>query len=506
LDKTINERNEYAQKKKTEINGLEKEKESLISLDDLYTLNKELIYHYEGFINDSLKKYILENIRISEELGRDDYFYESSILLANACSSSGSLQLADSILNSLNNDSIPDSLKIPFNDSCIKYYDNFLRYADGYELSQEYTLKKRRCVDELMKLIDRSSNDFLIISAFQLIIHGNYNDGIDQLKDLLTKQTAGTKLHREVAINLARACELNDNNDIAKKYYIIASIDDIRLVNNEKDALLLLTKILYNEGDFHRANTYLQIFLENNFSASTNLNMKNISNLIMEDNANLYGYKEKNKSLTCFLILSIVVFFFLLLGIWGVGNRWISRKMKTLYQENEKLQNETVDLTDRNDQLYFSNLMREKYIGIFVQQSALFMNKFDEYRKNINRKVKAGQIDDLLRFSSRSFDKESDEFYANFDKAFLKLFPTFIEEFNSLLKPEERFEPENNQLNTELRIYALIRLGITETDQIALFLGYSVQTIYNYKHKIRAKALIDPNNLEEEVRKIAISY
>ena len=101
-----------------------------------------------------------------------------------------------------------------------------------------------------------------------------------------------------------------------------------------------------------------------------------------------------------------------------------------------------------------------------------------------------------------TFEKELEGLYANFDKAFLKLYPSFVDEFNSLLKPEDSYKLEKDQLNTELRIFALMRMGITDVGQIAVFLHYSVQTIYNYKSKVKKISILDGNLFEEEVKKL----
>ena len=119
----------------------------------------------------------------------------------------------------------------------------------------------------------------------------------------------------------------------------------------------------------------------------------------------------------------------------------------------------------------------------------------------MNRKIKTGQVDELYKSSSRPFEKELEGLYANFDKAFLKLYPSFVDEFNSLLKPEDSYKLEKDQLNTELRIFALMRMGITDVGQIAVFLHYSVQTIYNYKSKVKKISILDGNLFEEEVKK-----
>jgi hypothetical protein len=137
-----------------------------------------------------------------------------------------------------------------------------------------------------------------------------------------------------------------------------------------------------------------------------------------------------------------------------------------------------------------------------MNQCAIYINKLYEYRKNVNRKIKTGQISSLYKSSSVVLEQEAEELRTNFDKVFLTLYPNFVEEFNLLLKPQERYVLEDKgQLNTELRIFALIKLGITDVSQIAIFLRYSLQTVYNYKSKVKSKSIINADQFEEEVKK-----
>ena len=137
-----------------------------------------------------------------------------------------------------------------------------------------------------------------------------------------------------------------------------------------------------------------------------------------------------------------------------------------------------------------------------MNQCALYINKLSAYRKDVSLKLRSGQIDRLYKISSKEQEREFDELYAEFDEAFLKLYPSFVREFNDLLKPEERYETAEGRLNTELRIFALMRLGITNVNQVAEFLRCSLQTVYNYKSKIKSKALPGIAHFEEEVRKL----
>lgn len=161
-------------------------------------------------------------------------------------------------------------------------------------------------------------------------------------------------------------------------------------------------------------------------------------------------------------------------------------------KNREEIAVQNKQLAELNLRLMDTNKRRETYMSLFMDISALYIRKLDDYRKLVSRKVKAKQTDDLLK-SINSFklaEEESAMFYIRFDKAFMELYPNFVQELNTLLKPEHHIVlPSPNELTTEVRIYALMRLGVTDSQEIATLLYYSTQTIYNYKSGMRAKAL-----------------
>ena len=156
-------------------------------------------------------------------------------------------------------------------------------------------------------------------------------------------------------------------------------------------------------------------------------------------------------------------------------------------------------------QLNETNKIKEEYIGRFIKLCSAYINKLDSFRKKVNKKAMNNQVKELYDMTRDQdiVNLEVEELYSNFDKAFLSLFPDFISEFNRLLKPECQILPKKGEiLNTELRIYALIRLGINDSNQIAEFLRYSVNTVYNYKAKIRNKSVCSREDLDLLVLKI----
>src|SRR5690606_35667407 len=143
-------------------------------------------------------------------------------------------------------------------------------------------------------------------------------------------------------------------------------------------------------------------------------------------------------------------------------------------------------------------------IGYYINQCAVYLDKLDEFRKTVSRKIKAGQLDELQKLSAATatLEKDAQELYTDFDSTFLEVYPDFVEAFNALLREDERYVLKINHLNTELHIFTMILLGITDVNQIGTFLRYVMQTIYNYKSKVKGKAATDPEHFEENVKKI----
>jgi hypothetical protein len=170
---------------------------------------------------------------------------------------------------------------------------------------------------------------------------------------------------------------------------------------------------------------------------------------------------------------------------------------KALSATNDQLQSLNSTLTETNS-------IKEEYIAQYINRCSVYIDKLDKYRRKLVKLASAGKQADLYREikSEDLIETERREFYKEFDRTFLSIFPNFVDSFNNLLGEKDRVYPKQGELNTELRIFALIRLGIIDSTKIADFLQYSVTTIYNYRSKLRNKALCDKNEFEERVMKI----
>ena len=188
------------------------------------------------------------------------------------------------------------------------------------------------------------------------------------------------------------------------------------------------------------------------------------------------------------------------------------RIRKDLSESNEKLQKLNLALSQANEQLNSNNeelsrfnTLKEQYIAQFFNICSGYIDKIGDYQKSLYRLAMNKKQDELVKKlkSTAIIDDELEELYHHFDTIFLRLYPTFVDDMNALLREEERITLKPGVLlNKELRIFALLRLGFTDSEQIANFLHCSVSTIYNYKTKMRNKAKDDIDNFDEQVMQI----
>jgi len=502
LDKTISERPTYMKEKIQRIDRLKLKLNNSLSLNKIFSINEDIIAEYESFACDSAIAYIDKNIEIAKKLDNKEFLSQSKLKLSFVLSLSGSFTQALEELNSIEYKELPTHLKSMYCWTYIRYYENLIKYTDDPQYEKKYQIEKMRYRDTVMSFLGEGTDMYVKEEAFKFQDEGRYNEAQQILSDIFSKQELRTHNYAMSAMSLALVNKYLENSELEEKYLILAAITDTQLAVKENEALLALAINLYNKGDVNRAYNYIRAALDDaNFynSRFRNTMIARVQPIIEDTYLNKIEQQKKNLKayavvISLFVIVLAIALFFIYKQV-----KIVSRARKNLKAMNEKL-------ASINHKLDEANLIKEKYIGYFMNQCAVYIDKLDDYRKNVNRKIKAGQIDDLYNMtaSTRNLEKDVEELYITFDKAFFKIYPNFVEEFNALLKKEERYKLEKEQLNTELRIFALIRLGITDVNQIAVFLRYSVQTIYNYKSKVKGKATIDSENFEEEVKKIEV--
>lgn len=499
LDKTISDRHIYTSEKVSKINELKSKLVNNLPLEEEYHINESIIGEYESFICDSAITYINKNLVISEKLNNKEFIFQSRLQYSFVLSLSGLFTEALEVLNTISIEELPLDLKRWYCWTYIRYYENLIKYTDDPKYGDKYLVEKMHYRDTVMSFLDENTEMYRKEKAFKLQEERRYEDACNILTEIFSKQESYTHSYAMSAMSLAVIYGYLREPQLEEKYLAIAAITDTKLAVKENEALLALAIRLYKKGDIDRAYTYMRAALDDaNFYNSRFRNTVIARVQPIVEDTYLQKIEQQKQNLRIYSILTSLFVIILIVTLY-----FIYRQIKIVSRARKSLKVMNQQLEDVNQKLDEANLIKEKYIGYFMNQCAIYIDQLDDYRKNVNRKIKAGQIDDLYKLTSstRALEKNVEELYETFDKAFFKIYPDFVEKFNALLKENERYKLEKGQLNTELRIFALIRLGITDVNQIAVFLRYSMQTIYNYKSKVKGKA-IESENFEEEVKKI----
>ena len=276
------------------------------------------------------------------------------------------------------------------------------------------------------------------------------------------------------------------------------AVVDLKMGVREYAALPKLARLIYESGDLERAYRYLKCSMEDAVSSNSRLRFMEVTEVYpiidkayMEKEA-----REMKMNRILFWCITALAFLFVVLALYlYYGLKKLSLMRRHLSAANRELH-------EMNGKLQQTGKIKEVYIARYLDRCVEYLDKMGQYRRSLEKLAMASRLEDLFKaIRSEQFLKdERKNFYNEFDRSFIDLFPHFIEDFNSLLVEEGRILPKPGEiLNTELRIFALIRLGVTDTARIAHFLGYSLATVYNYRSKIRNKAVGDKDTFEQEV-------
>jgi DNA-binding CsgD family transcriptional regulator len=331
----------------------------------------------------------------------------------------------------------------------------------------------------------------------------------------LAKTTFGTPEYALVTFYRAIIFQYEGNIEAEKYNLALSAISDIRSAIKDHASLWMLTQILFNEGDMDRAYTYIRFsWNETVFYNAKLRSLQTAGILSLIDRTYQIKIERQNQalqnsliriSILSLLFLAALIYIYLQMKKLSATQNNLQVANNRLKELNEELQQMNVCLQTTNLELIDSNRIKEEYIGRFIKLCSTYINKLEAYRRMVNKKITAGRIAELLKTtrSQDTFDEELKELHTNFDATFLHLFPDFVNRFNELLQKDDPIILKKGELlNTELRIFALIRLGIDDSSQIAEFLHYSVNTIYNYRAKVKNRAGVSRDNFEKLVKTI----
>ncbi len=515
LDRAIGNEKEYVARKEAYLERLKGQlSEPELSPETRCFICLNLAREYETYKCDSAVSYSLRTIAEARSLGNTQWMNDGKIQWARSEAKAGMFADALDILNSIASRDLTLRQRVEYYKTHIECFIYQIEYQDGHNLDQ--LIRNRGLYqDSLLRIVDRNTFDYAIYSGHRYIARNRLDSAEKILTDFLPGVEPDTKEMASLTSVLSHIYGEKGDYDRQKEYLTISALSDVKASIKENISLRALAVLLFQEGDLRRANRYVKKSLDDaNFYNARLRNIQTSKVLPIIDKAyeldTVSQQRKLRMMLTMISVLSViligaVVFVALQMKRLSRANKYIENANSRLKNLNAILQNANRRQQETNAHLAEANHIKELFIGNFLDICTEYIEKLRAFKVTVNRKIRAGQSADLLRLTSNTEGtaQELRELYVNFDRAFLNIYPTFVEEFNALLREEERYpENEDGSLNHEMRIFALIRLGIRDTNKIATFLNYTARTVYNYRSKVRSKALNTGEDFEERVKRI----
>jgi hypothetical protein len=514
IDQTIKNNSFYTQKKEREIAQLK----SLLKSTDIpiskYEITQKLYTNYNSYQSDSALVYARQNLKIAASLKDSEKLNQAQINLVSIMGTLGMYKEGIDVLNVLK--IAPDSsLKGSFYNASRTIYKQMADNVTSPQEKKKYFFLSKKYRDSCIAYYPNNSVSNIISKADWNLDHKKPSETLHLLVPYFSEIQKNDPNKAIVSYLISQAYKQKNNRLLEKKWLCISALSDLQLSKKEYISLRSLAFLLYEDGDIERAYTYIKRSLDDAVVCNARLRTYEISTMLPIISESYQQQNETNRSqLVIFLVSAsfLVLVLLALLFLFFKQMKKLSTAKKELSFANDKLSELNSELNTFNEKLNLSNstlteanFLKEIYIGRYMDQSSDYLGKLDEYQRKLNVLATTGKINDLVSTvkSKDYIENELKEFYANFDRTFLQLFPDFIPDFNSLLLPNEAIHPkEGEQLNTELRIFALIRLGIKDSAKISVFLRYSISTIYNYRSQLKNKSAGPRDEFEERVMQI----
>ena len=530
LDSLLEQQDLFVRVKEERIKQLKMQYSRVKDVKELYAMNRMVYLEYRVYDADSALHYINKNIQLAQQTNNRTWEVVSLLEQSFVLTSSGLLTEALKAVSDIQPEELPQNLRSEYFGRLCTLYSRLRDYSsENSQLSEHYNNLQKAFRDSVY--LTATPDELRYWNCRAWLYLGTPE--IEPVKQAFeeNKQTLSNDSRKySIATYNLSAIYRSENND--SKYLenlILSAMADIRSVNGDIGSLQEIAEYLFKHGEIDRAYNYILYCSQKAMLFHNRVRIVKMSHL---QNQIYKAYQEQSRTQQKRLQASLIAVSFLFLVLIGAflfirkqmhrlkeanlkldsTNQKLSVNMDALSTAHQRLEEVNMQLKDLNtqlqevnDQLRESNYVKEEYIGYVFNICSTYISKLEEFRKNINRKLKVGQIEDVkaMTDSSATASNELKEFYQNFDTIFLHLYPDFVGDFNALLLPEERIElKEGELLNTELRIHALIRLGITDSVKIADFLHCSAQTVYNNRLRTRNKSIIPKEDFINAVKKL----
>lgn len=499
LDEYLKNSERYDKAKREEIQGLHKKALVAKTPVTLYRAYMSLYEAYGSYKYDSASVYANKAYVQAYKMQSADYLVESTCAKVFCLLSAGLYKEAFYELDRVNLSQVSASYRYKYYFVKWRLLADISDYSRAEPYTSQYIKESHGLTDSLMALC-KNTTQIHYIQGMQLMKERKYDVAKQHFRQALTDKRMG---YHDRAIStscLGWIYGMTGDQDKALYYLAEAAIYDIMSATKETTALRQVGAILYERGQTDQATTYVQKALDDaNFydARQRKIEIGNILPIIQQSR-----YRDMKTQRNVMLLCIVLVV--LLLVVLTSATILVHKQLKKLKKAKDIIEGHNRKLEAINEQLSEANKIKAEYIGKSFYVSSEYFDKLEKLYRTVDRKIAACQYDDLRRsLSEKSLMDERKNMYADFDETFLLLYPDFVEKYNLLFAPADRKMVGDKQpLTNEMRIFALIRLGITDSERIAHFLNYSVNTINTYKTRVKNKSIVNNDEFEQRIMEI----
>lgn len=508
LDRAIDQTEKYIKIRQERIGEQLERLKAAKALQTKYDCSYNLYVEYSAYKNDSAVYYLNRCIALAQQMKDEAREGEAKALLAFQSSTTGAYVESYSILSRIDTTKLDAAGYRNCLWAALHLYSELSYYSKVPSLQKIYVEKKTRYRNLVMQKFPHDDDRYLQQLEVDYRDAKKYKEALAVNDRRLAAARQDSHQYAIVTFYRALIYKQQNKNDDALWYFGLSALSDVRQAVMDQGSLWELANMLSQDvSNQKRSYDYIRFAWQSAKMFKTSMRSQQMMPVLSSiEEAYQQELMVTNKQLKI-TMLSLGLLLLLVLGLFAYVNKQRKRLAvahKALQRSNKELKESNDHLQEAYADLHESNKMKEMYIGRFLRLCATYVDKISTMRKRVTKLVKSREFAKLLD-QMNADDGDIDELYEYFDAAFLKLFPNFVDEFNALLKPEGRIvQEEDNKLTTTLRIFALIRLGIEDSSKIAEFLHYSVNTIYNYRAKVKNAALCERETFEDRVRQIGM--
>ncbi|MCI7283714.1 MAG: DUF6377 domain-containing protein [Prevotella sp.] len=519
LDSVIAHRAEYYALKDKELQDMKLGATYITDAEEKLRLYEKLVHGYTPFIYDSAMVYVQKGTHLARQTNNQVYYNTFQMLKARLYVLRGFYLEAKECLEQLNIPPSDTNQNYLYNCAQCALYFNLNAYCENSEFSEHYKKLFNEYINKALCYYPKRDAQYYYLKGVQLYYsNGSLHDISTYLKKTMSLSKPNSDMYGMSAYILSKAYRNNKQFELQERYLLLSAMSNVMTSTKESMSLQDLGLLLYKNKDVDKAQEYISLSLKDANGVNNRLRrveLYNNFNFILSayaDKLELHAVWHKSALACITVLLGVVVFIMVYVKRKNQQLKQNEQKLKALteqlYSINSQQKKDNKALANTNTELENTIAKRENMANAYINLCYQYIERLDNLRKLVIRKIKANQQQELLSMlsSSKHTEEANQNFFLQFDKIFLSLYPSFITELNTLLVPEAQIQlKDENEFTPPVRVAALIRLGITESAKIAGILSYSPQTIYNYRSALKKNA-IDKNRFEENLQKLCLVY